>query len=126
MNTLDVLMNRLTKILNYPYRGNVELGMPVNENKVRPLFRQVKKGVSSGYDKIPWWVFKYCSNEMSSIFTEIFNESIDQCMIPSAWKHAITAPIPKVPKPTSVQDYRPIDLASIGFNCMQKTLLPYT
>lgn len=40
------------------------------------------------------------------------------------WKNAITAPIPKVSIPRSVNDFRPIDLASISFNCMQKLIVP--
>lgn len=40
------------------------------------------------------------------------------------WKNAITAPLPKVSIPRSVNDFRPIDVASISFNCMQKLIVP--
>ena len=62
---------------------------------------------------------------MGYIFTTIFNKSLSQGSIPSFWKHAKTSAVPKKGNPVVVNDYRPIDISSIGFNCMQKLLLPY-
>ncbi|KAJ8045862.1 hypothetical protein HOLleu_08966 [Holothuria leucospilota] len=38
------------------------------ENEVGKYFSLVKHGIASGLDNISWWVFKYCSKELSSIF----------------------------------------------------------
>ena len=45
--------------------------------------------------------------------------------IPHIWKNALTCPIPKKQYPKLVNDYRPIDLASIGFNSLQKIIAPF-
>ncbi|PIK37069.1 hypothetical protein BSL78_26097 [Apostichopus japonicus] len=110
--------------LNLPHRS-VNDTPGIERDQVKRQFGLVKRGVASGIDNIPWWVFKYCSNEIADIFTVIFNESIKQSIIPSDWKHAKTTPVPKICSPASVNDYRPIDISSIGFNCLQKLLLSY-
>ena len=91
---------------------------------VSTQFRNVKRGVACGSDKLPWFVFKCLSNEIAPVFTYIFQETFSSSCIPLIWKQALTAPVPKITKPVNVNDYRPIDLASIAFNCLQKILLP--
>lgn len=109
--------------LNLP---KVETPFPgtVNDSDVKTLFNKVKTGIACGVDGIPWWVFKNCSTELAGLFASIFQDSFHKCEVPSFWKNAITAPIPKITSPNSVNDYRPIDLTSIPFNCMQKFILP--
>ena len=100
-------------------------GVPeLDANMVRRQFQKVKRGVACGSDEIPWWVYKYLSSEIAPIYTSIFQESLQTSKIPSLWKTALTSPVPKVKKPNSVDDFRPIDLASIAFNSMQRILLP--
>ncbi|XP_071832278.1 uncharacterized protein [Apostichopus japonicus] len=93
-------------------------------NVVRKQFGKVKRGVACGSDKIPWWVFKFFSFELAPIYTSLFQESLQHSQIPNLWKTALTSPVPKVANPKDVNDFRPIDLASIAFNSMQRILLP--
>ena len=96
----------------------------INLQSVCDQFKSVKRGVACGSDKLPWWVFKLLSNDLAPTFTYIFQETFSNNSIPSLWKNALTTPVPKIKKPLTVNDYRPIDLASIAFNCLQKILLP--
>ena len=93
-------------------------------NVVNRQFQKVKRGVACGSDNIPWWVFKFFSAELAPIYTSIFQDSFQKSEIPILWKTALTSPVPKVKHPQNVNDFRPIDLASIAFNSMQKIMLP--
>ena len=58
-------------VLTLPERAS-DIPAVFKENEVQKYFSLVKRGISSGFDNISWWVFKYCSKELSSIFSTIF------------------------------------------------------
>ena len=104
---------------------HAEVDFPVLDvNVVSRQFQKVRKGVACGSDGIAWWIFKYFPNELATVYTYIYQESILRSEIPSLWKTALTSPVPKVKIPKCVNDFRPIDLASIAFNSFQKIMLP--
>jgi len=43
----------------------------------------------------------------------ILNFSFDTGTVPKQWLNAIVTPVPKVSKPGSVEEYRPISLTSV-------------
>jgi hypothetical protein len=85
---------------------------PLNEFEVERQLRTLKN-TSPGSDNIPTWVFRHCSVELSGIITVLFNQSICSGIVPVEWLNAIVTPVPKVDKPSSLTDYRPISVTPI-------------
>ena len=75
------------------------------------LYLRKIRNTSSGYSDLPCWVFKQCSYELSSIVATIFNKSFQTGTVPVDWLTAVVTPVPKVPRPTGLTDYRPIGLS---------------
>jgi len=65
---------------------------------------------SLGLHNIPHWFFRACSYEIAEIVMHILNLSFDTGTVPKHWLNAIVTPVPKVAKPDSIADYRPISL----------------
>lgn len=71
------------------------------------------KNTSPGYDQIPAWFYRLCSVELSTFIANLLNESFNTSSIPNEWRTAVVTPVPKIPKPQSPADYRPISVTPI-------------
>lgn len=81
------------------------------------------KATSPGYDAIPFWVFTKCSFELSDVVCHLLNTFLLSGFVPEQWKKAIVTPIPKVPKPSGVSDFRPISVTPILSRLMEKYIV---
>jgi len=68
------------------------------------------KLTAGGCDDIPAWLLRSCSYELADIVTHILNCSFAMGSIPSSWRKALVTPVPKVSKPTSISEYRPVSV----------------
>jgi hypothetical protein len=50
---------------------------------VSKMFKQVNIHKAAGPDGLPGWVLRACAGQLGSIFTDIFNLSLAQSVIPS-------------------------------------------
>ncbi len=67
-----------------------------------------------GPDDIPSWILHDLAAIISAPICSIFNSSIREGQLPSAWKRADVVPLPKTTPPKCIQsDLRPISLTSI-------------
>ncbi len=64
---------------------------------------------------------KTCADQLAPIFTQIFNRSLELCEVPSCFKHSTTIPVPKKPKITGINYYRPVALTSVVMKSFEKT-----
>ena len=64
-----------------------------------------------------------CANELSFIFTYIFNLSLTFSEIPSIWKHSEIIPVPKKDKISELNDLRPVALTSVPMKCFERIVL---
>jgi len=71
------------------------------------------KPSSPGADSVPRWLYQYCSYELADIIAHIFNTSFHTGTVPQQWRKAIVTPVPKIPNPTSLGDYRPISVTPL-------------
>ncbi len=55
--------------------------------------------------------------------TDLFKACLTKYTIPSIWKMSIIIPVPKKPRPTELNHYRPVALTSIIVKCLEKLLL---
>ncbi|KAL0175032.1 hypothetical protein M9458_031000, partial [Cirrhinus mrigala] len=62
---------------------------------------------------------------MLHIFSQIFNRSLELCEVPSCFKRSTIIPVPKKPKVTGLNDYRPVALTSVIMKSLEKLVLAY-
>ncbi|KAI3352414.1 hypothetical protein L3Q82_005373 [Scortum barcoo] len=65
-----------------------------------------------GPDGVSPSCLKFCADQLTPIFTQIFNRSLELCEVPSCFKHSTIIPIPKKSSITGLNDYRPVVMKS--------------
>ena len=81
------------------------------------------KPTATGLDKLPAWFIHTAAPFFSQPLTYLFNLSISQSKVPSQWKISSITPVPKVSKPQSCQDYRPISITSVLSRAFEKGIV---
>ena len=85
----------------------------IKEEEVYYKLSIISTSKSSGPDGVPNWVLKSYAHVLASPVASIYNASIQQSIVPTAWKEANVIPIPKIPLPVDIiKDLRPISLTS--------------
>ena len=87
--------------------SHCETSFTVKEDEVGDIFKKLKGRKSSGPDGIAPLLLKTCVDELSPIFTELFQTSLLQRHIPDIWKLSVIVRVPKKKKPSVMNDYRP-------------------
>ena len=80
--------------------------------EIEPLLCRVAKTVP-GRDNIPHWIFSYCSYEFADVVAHIYNLSLGNGVVPHQWLTAISTPVPKIPNPGTLSDFRSISVMPI-------------
>lgn len=62
---------------------------------------------------------------LTSIFTWLFNRSLELCEVPSCFKCSTIIPIPKKASTTELNDYRPVALTSVVMKSFEKLVLSH-
>jgi len=84
----------------------------VEAYEIEPMLRCLKT-ISPGSDGLPSWLFKKCLFELAGIVAHIYNCSFTSGAAPLQWLNAVVTPVPKVPRPANLSDYRPISVTPI-------------
>lgn len=87
------------------------------------VFRCLQPRKAPGPDGISGKVLQSCSAHLAPVFPQIFNASRTSNSIPSVWKHSLICPVPKKPKPSCPNDYRPIARTPIIMKCLERLVL---
>jgi hypothetical protein len=95
----------------------------IPEEDVRKVFLHVKTNKAAGPDGITPWTLKTFAQELAPVFTNLFNQSLEFETVPDAWKSSIIVPVPKKPRPSELNDYRPVALTSVIMKCMERVVL---
>ena len=69
---------------------------------VSKTFKQVNIHKAAGPER----VLKACADQLASVFTDIFNLSLTESVIPTCFKQTTIVPVPKEAKLTCRNDYR--------------------
>lgn len=85
----------------------------LEQREVEKCFLSLKTNKSPGPDKISGNLLKSYATQLSPIFYYIFNVSLSQQKVPRLWKQAEIIPVPKVNKPKTLNDFRPVALTSL-------------
>ncbi|KAK1801599.1 hypothetical protein P4O66_004555 [Electrophorus voltai] len=92
----------------------------ITESDVRKVFNRVNTRKAVGPDGICRRVLKACADQLAPVFTDIFSLSLTLGIVPSSFKRSTTVPIPKKPRPSGLNDCRPVALTSVVMKCFEK------
>jgi hypothetical protein len=76
-------------------------------------FKQGNIHKAAGPDGLPGRVLRTCAEQLAGVFTDIFNMSLIESVIPTCFKQTTIVLVPKNTKATSLNDYRPVALTSV-------------
>ena len=99
--------------------------LSISVHDVRRAFKGLNIRKASGPDNIPGRVLKVCADQLADMYTDIFNLSLSQGVVPDSFKMSIIVPVPKQPKVTGLNDWRPVALTSIACKCFEKLVREY-
>ncbi len=92
-----------------------------------PSWRELLTGFSKGGtppkqpDQTPTSTVQHCADQLSQVFTDIFNTSLETCHVPVPFSTSTIVPLTKKPKTTGLNDYKPVTLTSVvmkSFECI--------
>ncbi len=99
--------------------------LKISEDDVRQVFIKNKRRKAPGPDGVSPACLKSCADQLAPIFTQIFNRSLELCEVPSCFKRSTIIPVPKKPKITGLNDYRPVALTSVVMKSFERLVLAY-
>lgn len=68
---------------------------------------------------------RHCADQLAPVFTDIFITSLALCRVPSCFKTSTIVPVPKKPRITGLNDYRPVALTSVVMKSFERLVLPH-
>ena len=97
----------------------------VDEFVFRSMFQRLNSRKAAGPDNISLCLLKLCADQLSSVFTDIFNVSLSQCKIPNCLKKSTIIPVPKKSTASCLKDYRPVALTPVVMNTLERLVLQF-
>ncbi|KAL2088346.1 hypothetical protein ACEWY4_015245 [Coilia grayii] len=79
----------------------------------------------AGPDGIPGRVLRACAEQLAGVFTDIFNLSLAQAVVPACFKTTSIVPVPKHSSLSCLNDYRPVALTPIVMKCFERLVLAH-
>jgi len=104
------------------HSGALHSSSDISEYEIERKLRYTKR-TSTGWDRLPSWLFRKCSVEIAPVVTHLINFSINLGQIPDVWRTAIVTPVPKVTQPPDCGDYRPISVTPILSRITEKIVV---
>ena len=92
---------------------------------VSKTFKQVNIHKAAGPDGLPGCVLRAFAHQLAGVFTDIFNMSLIESVIPKCFKQTTIVPVPKNTKATCLNDYRPVALTSVAMKCFEKLVMAH-
>jgi len=92
---------------------------------VKRTLSSINTHKATGPDNIPGRVLKDCAEELKDVFTDVFNTSLRQAVVPSCFKVTTIIPVPKKSTPSCFNDYRPVALTPIIMKCFERLVMSH-
>jgi hypothetical protein len=78
---------------------------------------------ATGLDDLPAWFLKVGAPFFAAPVADMFNLSLSSSVVPKQWKAASISPIPKIPKPLTDADFRPISITPVLSRVMERIVV---
>lgn len=105
--------------------ANGDTPIQLHPNQVRSALCRIKTRKAPGPDGVTGRILKVCADQLSGVFTTIFNLSLQQSAVPSSFKSATIIPVAKKNPVRCLNDYRPVALTPIVSKCFERLIIPY-
>ena len=92
---------------------------------VNKTFKQVNIHKAAGPEGLKGPVLRACVYQLASVFTDIFNLSLSESVIPTCFKHTTIVFVSKNTKVTCLNDYRPVALKSVVMKCFERLVMAH-
>ncbi len=99
--------------------------MTLSPDSVRRSLSRINARKAPGPDNIPGRVLRDCAVELTDVFTDIFNISLSQAVVPTCFKATTIIPVPKKSSPSCFNDYRPVALTPILMKCFERLVMQH-
>ena len=101
-----------------------ETPITISESEVYFILKSINTNKATWPDKLSSRIIKQCVTSLVPIIHTIFNNSIEQCVMPALWKIGEIVPVQKKPLPKVDNDLRPVSLTALLAKCFERSLLP--
>ena len=106
-----------------PFSPTTVTTLSIMERDVFRLFRRQNPRKATGPDSVSPSILKHCAEQLSPVFTDIFNSSLKSCHVPACFKTSTIIPVPKKTKISGLNDYRPVALTSVVMKSFERLVL---
>ena len=96
--------------------------LSISQDHVAALFKRTNIRKAAGPDAICGRTLHHCADQLSGVFSKIFQLCADGCVLPSLWKSSTIMPIPKLKKASDINDFRPVALTSLIMKHFERIL----
>ena len=97
----------------------------IPEAEVISQLKKLNARKAAGPDAVSPATLKNCAQQLGPVYTDIFNTSIERCEVPVIFKTSTIVPVPKKPKISSLNDFRPVALTPIAMKVLERFVLKY-
>ena len=80
---------------------------------------------AAGPDNVSPCLLKQCAGQLSGVFTDMFNVSLSQCIVPQCFKKSTIIPVPKKCSVSCLNDYMPVDLTYVVMKTLERLVLRF-
>ena len=92
---------------------------------VSKTFRQVNIHKAVGPEGLPRRELRACTDKLASVFTDVFNLSLTEPVIPTCFKQTAIIHVPKIAKVSCLNDYRSVALMSVALKCFERLVMAH-
>lgn len=97
-------------------------GLVITQGNVTNLFKKVNIRKAAGPDSICGRALCHCADQLSEVFTTLYQMCVECGQIPAIWKTSIIIPVPKSNNPRELNEFRPVALTSLVMKTFEKIL----
>ena len=97
----------------------------IDEHDVKAVLRKQNVRKAPGPDGILTSTLRHCADQLTPVFTDIFNTSVTLQIVPYCFKLSTIIPVPKKTNPKSSNDFRPVALTSVVMKVFERIMLKY-
>lgn len=91
----------------------------IRQEDVQKSLQNIRAGKAKGPDRTPAMALKCCAEQLTPVLTTLFQDSVDQGLVPYKWRESEVMPIAKINYPKDPKDFRPVVLTSNIMKCLE-------
>ena len=115
-------LNLTTRVRAGAFAPSIGPALTINTAVTCRTLTRVNPGKAGGPDNR--CVLRTCTGELEDVWTDIFNISLSQAIIPRCFKTSTIIPLAKKSVVCCLNNYRPVSLTPIVFQCIEWLVKP--